>query len=67
MPDGPGHLGFRGPEDVWRKILAAVPPPFHNDIVPARAFGLVQEGEAETFWQYYPAARRAVDLLRGAG
>ena len=35
--------------------------------MPARAFGLVVEGDEELFCQYYPAIRRLVDLLRGEG
>ncbi len=53
-----------GPEDVWSQILAEVPPPCYNDILPARMFGLRVGGNRETFWQYYPAIRRLVDLLR---
>ena len=63
-PSGPGHLLLRAPDDVWARILAPVPPPMFNDIVPAQAFGLVIEGEQETLWQCYPAVRRAVELLR---
>ncbi len=61
---GPGHISLAAPMEVWEKILAPVPPPFFNDIMPARAFGLVLTGEDETVWQYYPAVRRLVDLLR---
>ena len=50
----------RAPAGVWAKILAPIPPRFFNDIIPARAFGLRVEGPDETFWQYYPAVRRAV-------
>lgn len=62
--EGARHIGIRAPREVWQALLAPVPPPFFNDIMPARAFGLTLEGEAETFWQYYPAVRRLVDLLR---
>jgi hypothetical protein len=61
---GAGHVGVRAPAEVWAKLLAPIPPPFFNDILPAQAFGLVREGDAETFWQYFPAVRRAVELLR---
>jgi hypothetical protein len=64
QPLAAGHLGFSGPADVWDLVLAPVPPPFHNDVVPAQAFGIRQTGEPETFWQYYPAVRRAVEILR---
>lgn len=61
---GPGHIGLAAPRDVWEKILAPVPQPFFNDIMPARAAGVVLTGEDETIWQYYPAVRRLVDLVR---
>lgn len=57
-------LTIAAPAEVWAKMLSPVPPPFFNDIMPARAFGLVVDGDAEAFWQYYPAVRRAVELLR---
>lgn len=61
---GSGHIGLAASREVWEKILAPVPPPFFNDIMPARGFGLALTGEDETVWQYYPAVRRLVDLLR---
>ena len=60
-------ITIRAPRDVWDRILAPIPPPGFNDIMPARAFGLVVEGDEEMFCQYYPAIRRLVDLLRGEG
>jgi hypothetical protein len=64
----PGGQTFRlvAPAEVWAKVLAAVPPPFFNDIMPAAARGMRIEAEPETVWQYYPAVRRLVDLLREA-
>lgn len=62
--DGPGSIGVAAPAALWDKILAAVPPPFCNDIVPAAGLGLVISGDDVTFWQYYPAVRRLVELLR---
>lgn len=52
------------PRPVWDAILSPIPPPFLHDIVPAQGAGLRVVGDPETFWQYYPAVRRAVDLLR---
>jgi hypothetical protein len=63
-PDEPGWVCVSAPESVWAQVLAPVPAPYFNDILPARAAGLEIEGHTETFWQYYPAVRRAVDLLR---
>jgi len=63
-PVEPGCVAVSAPEAVWEQILAPVPAPYFNDILPARAAGLEIDGHTETFWQYYPAVRRAVDLLR---
>lgn len=50
--------------DVWAKVLAPVPPPYFNDLMPAAAFGMGIHAVPETLWQCYPAVRRLVDLLR---
>ena len=63
-PVGGPLVALAAPADVWAKLLAPVPPPRFNDIMPARAFGLRVEGDEETFYQYYPAIRRLVDILR---
>jgi hypothetical protein len=57
-------LTVSAPDDLWAKLLAAVPPPMFNDIAPAAAFGLTVSGDTETYWQYYPAIQRLVQLLR---
>jgi pimeloyl-ACP methyl ester carboxylesterase len=64
LPDEPGLVGVHAAAELWDLILAPVPGAYLNDILPAMAAGLVQSGNTETFWQYYPAVRRAVDLLR---
>ena len=64
MPVTPGNVGLRAPVETWRKVLSPVPPPMFNDVMPARAAGMELLGDTETFWQYYPAVRRAIDLLR---
>ena len=64
LPDQPGSIGLAASVELWNRILAAVPEPFCNDVVPAQAFGLVRSGSELTFWQYYPAVRRVVELLR---
>lgn len=61
---GAHDIGLAAPREVWDKILAPLPPPFFNDIMPARAFDLRVSGDEETLWQYYPAVRRLIDLLR---
>jgi pimeloyl-ACP methyl ester carboxylesterase len=70
--DDAGVLRLSGPAEVWDHLLAATPPRFFNDIVPAGAFGfepslgLVRGGDDLLFWQYYPAVARAIELLRPA-
>ena len=56
-----GALALRAPEELWAKLLAPVPPPMFNDIVPAAAFGFVVDGDPLTYWQYYPAVRRLIE------
>jgi pimeloyl-ACP methyl ester carboxylesterase len=63
-PGGVGHLGVSAPDEVWTQMLQETPPPYLNDVMPAQAFGLTFEGAQETLWQYYPALRRAIELLR---
>ena len=48
-------------------MLSAEPPRFFNDIGFAEALGLERTGDDLTFWQYYPAVMRAVELLRPGG
>lgn len=57
-------IRLAAPLETWAKVLAPIPPPFFNDILPAAVGGMVIDAEAETLWQYYPAVRRFVDLLR---
>ena len=64
LADEPGLIGLSAGADLWERILAPVPEPFCNDVVPAQALGLQRSGSELTFWQYYPAVRRVVDLLR---
>ena len=64
LADEPGLVGLAAPAELWDRILAPVPAPFCNDVVPAQALGLVRSGHELTFWQYYPAIRRLVELLR---
>jgi hypothetical protein len=59
-----GAVVIKAPADVWEKILAEIPPPHYNDIISAQKFGLRIRGDSETFWQYYAAIRRAVEILR---
>lgn len=61
-----GVIEFTGDNAVWQKVLAATPPPFHNDMLANMSVGggLSRTGEPVVFAQYYAAAMRAVELLR---
>lgn len=63
----PGNVGFDGPAEVWAKLLAPVPEPMHNDIAPVQYLGMRRTGDRDTYWQYFPAVRRVIDLLRDEG
>ncbi|MCP5028448.1 MAG: alpha/beta fold hydrolase [Actinomycetia bacterium] len=45
-------------------MLAPIPEPFLNDVVPAQNRGLTREGDELTYWQYLPALQRIIELLR---
>jgi pimeloyl-ACP methyl ester carboxylesterase len=64
VPDGPGVVTFAGDAGVWAAITSSPPPRFFNDIAFATALGLQLGGDELTYWQYYPALARAVELLR---
>ena len=79
-PGGPPRLerapGPPGPRDVsisasgaeWRKLLAAVPAPFYQDVYGAALHHAVSiGGDPETLYAYYPAIRRVIELLREPG
>lgn len=52
-------------DDVWEKILAPVPPPFHHDLFPAQLHhGLRITGDLESVFAYYGALRRVTELMR---
>lgn len=61
-----GVVTWRGPEQVWRGVLAAHPPRFHNDLQAAltAGLGLTRSGDPVIGAQYYGATMRAVELLR---
>jgi hypothetical protein len=51
--------------DGWRELLAPVPRPFYQDLYGAMTrHGFAVDGDFETFFAYYPAVRRLVELLR---
>ena len=63
---GAGVVLLGGPREVWEKLLSGSPPRLATDIAAAFALGLRWDGDPLTYWQYYPALQRAVELLRPA-
>jgi pimeloyl-ACP methyl ester carboxylesterase len=63
---GAGVLEFSGAADVWERVLAAVPPRFHNDVMAniSHGLGLSRRGDPVAHAQYFAAAMRAIELLR---
>ena len=64
--DVEGVLTLKGPEYVWKALLAPLPPRFLNDIQPAKLMGLEIAGNDVLLTQYYAAVMRAIELLRPA-
>jgi len=63
----PYTVRVAAPADGWRELLAPVPRPFYQDLYGAMTrHGFVVDGDFETFFAYYPAVRRLVELLRDA-
>jgi pimeloyl-ACP methyl ester carboxylesterase len=63
---GDGVITLGGPVELWRDMLAPIPPRFANDVSPATALGLRRTGDGLLWWQYVPAIQRAIELLRDA-
>lgn len=61
-----GTIAISGPVEIWRGLLASVPPRFLNDLGPAEGAGLRVEGSRVTYAQYYGTIMRVVELLRPA-
>ncbi len=65
--DGPGVVTLDGEGDVWEVVTMAVPPRFFNDISAVVSAGVVRRGGDEmTWWQYFPAIQRSIELMRRA-
>lgn len=59
-----GVVTYQASDEVWAQILAEHPAaPFH-DAFSAQLGGAELGGHVQTSRQYYPAVRRAVDLMR---
>ena len=63
-----GVMEFSADTSVWKKVLAATPPRFNNDLMAnlMQDQGLSRQANPLAFAQYYPAVARAVELLRPA-
>jgi pimeloyl-ACP methyl ester carboxylesterase len=56
---------FAGPSSVWDQLLATRPPRLLNDLLPAEFTGqLVRSGDELTYWQYFPAIARIIEIVR---
>jgi hypothetical protein len=64
---GPRDVSISAAPEEWRKLLAAVPGPFYQDVFGASLHHPVSlGGDFETLYAYYPAIRRVIELLREA-
>ena len=64
-PDAAGVIALKAADAVWAELLAAMPPRLSNDIFPLIGAGrMASLGDAVVYAQYYPAAMRAIELLR---
>ena len=62
---GAGVIDLAAPQEAWDALLAATPPRFTNDIAPLVMAGqMTLESDPIVYAQYYPAAMRAIELLR---
>lgn len=65
---GRGVITLSGSSASWDPVFQTVPPRFHNDISAAIGAKAIQRrGDELTWWQYYPAIQRALELLRAPG
>ena len=64
--DGEGEFGFDAPCWAWKKIL--VDSELQSDFsgIINRGEALTRTGDRDTYWLYYPAARRFLELLSEA-
>ena len=60
-------FGFRAPPEVWRKFLAAKPPPLFHDFfaILMRVPEFVLEGDSLVAMQNARALHRMMNLMRG--
>jgi hypothetical protein len=61
----PANIIIAAPAAEWGKFLEPIPKPFYADLWSAAAHhGFTVGGDMETFYAYYPAIRRLMDILR---
>lgn len=64
---GAGVIALAAADAVWAELLAATPKHLHNDVFLLIGLGQMQSiAEPVLYAQYYPAAMRAIELLRPA-
>ena len=66
-PDEPAKIiSYSADAAVWQRLLQAVPPRFHNDLLAnlSAGLGITREGDPLLHAQYFAAVVRAVELLR---
>ncbi len=62
------EVTFSGPAEGWAKVLAAVPPPYYQDLIGGAVgrHGFLVSGDVTRMAAYYPAIQRAVRLAATA-
>lgn len=61
----PSTITIEAPEDDWKKLLEPVPPPYYQDLWGAQVHhGFEIGGDRMTFYAYYRAVGRLLELLR---
>ena len=64
-PGSEGDLSISASEEGWTEMLAKTPRPFYQDLFPAIVYhGFQVTGDTMSYFAYYPAVRRLVELMR---
>jgi len=65
MEDWDFDFFIRAPENEWEMLLAPVPEPFYQALVPAvMLHGFDHGGDFESFCAYYRALSRMIEIMR---
>jgi hypothetical protein len=60
-----GVISLSASPEIWSQLLSAKPPPFFTDIATLIGLGaMTLDADPVRYAQYYPAAMRAIELLR---